>query len=188
MNKLVSDLMQAIDGQDSTMIADAAERIRRTISQDDNPPLEPLLKTNIAPTFVNFLCPENYMYDKLIFEFSWILANIALGDGFYVQYLADLGLIPRALNLLQHESVEIKENAIHLLTNIAGESLEYRDQLLQAGIVDIIAYVYSTYVEGSSLTFLSELAWSLSVLSRNPPDFDQVHSAKKDLPTNKFIR
>ncbi len=177
VNKLVSDLMQAIDGQDSTLIADAAERIRRTISQNDNPPLEALLKTNIAPTFVNFLCPENYMYDKLIFEFSWILANIASGDGFYVQYLADLGIIPRALNLLQHESIEIKENVIYLLTNIAGESLEYRDQLLQGGIIDIVVYLYSTYVEGSSLTFLSEIAWFLSVLSRGSPypDFDQVH-------------
>lgn len=168
--------MQAIDGQDSTLIADTAERIRRTVSQTDNPPLEPLLKTNIAPTLVYFLCPENYLYDKLICEVSWILANIASGDGFYVQYLADLGIIPKALNLLQHENIEIRENAIYLLTNIAGESLEYRDQLLKGGIVDIIAYVYSTYIEGSSLTFLSELAWFLNVLSRGPqyPDFDQV--------------
>lgn len=175
-NKLVSALVQAIEAQDYNLVTESAEKIRRMISIDDNPPLEPLLKTNIAPTLVGFICPDNYQFEKLILEFSWILANIASGDGFYVQYLVDLEVIPKALDLLQYGTLDIKENAVTLLANIAGENTEYRDHLLQRGIVNMIEYVYSTYVEGSSLTFPSEFAWFLSVLTRGSPypDFDQM--------------
>jgi len=175
-NKLVSELVGAIEAQDYNLVTESAEKIRRMISIDDNPPLEPLLKTNIAPTLVSFICPDNYRFEKLILEFSWILANIASGDGFYVQYLVDLEAIPKALDLLQYGTLATKENAITLLANIAGENTDYRDHLLQRGIVNMIEYVYSTYIEGSSLTFPSEFAWFLSVLTRGSPypDFDQM--------------
>lgn len=173
---MASALLQAIEAQDYTLATESAEKMREIISVNDDPPLEPLLKTNIVPTLINFIRPENFQFEKLLHEFSWILANIAAGDGFYVQYLVDLDVIQKAFDLLQHDSIGIKENAIFLLANIAGESLEYRDQLLQKDIVDLIVSVYSKYVDGDSETFIEDLAWLLSVLTRGAPypNFEQV--------------
>jgi len=162
--------------------------IRRLVSWDGRPPLEELLRTNITPTLINFIRPENYQFDKLISEFSWILANIASGDGFYVQYLVDLNVIQKAFDLLQYDNAGVKENTIYLLANIAGESLEYRDQLLQRGIVDLISSIYSTYLEEGSETSPSDFAWFLNLLIRGDPfpDYNQVSFFLESSLMNNF--
>jgi importin subunit alpha-6/7 len=65
----------------------------------------------------------------------WALTNIASGNTEQVATLIDGGVIPLIVRLLKGPSLDVTEQASWALGNIAGDSVEYRNLVLEAGVM-----------------------------------------------------
>ena len=73
----------------------------------------------------------------------------------------------KAIDLLDHVSEDVKDNAIWILANISGDSLTNRDTLLDIGIVPKLLEI----LDGNRYqpSFLAHVAWLMSNLCRGKP-------------------
>lgn len=152
---------------DYEQLSAAAEQIRRAISIDENPPLNQLISTGVVPHIIKLLDYDYFAYQPLMIECAWIIANIASGTPAHVEYLVKQDIISRAINLFDHPHDDVKDNAIWILSNIAGDSFENRDKLLEVGIV---AKLENTLLDNTYSTgFISHVSWLISNLCRGKP-------------------
>ena len=148
-------------------LANVTEMIRRIISLSDNPPVDELISTGLVPHIIKLIEYEYFQYEKLMNESAWILANIASAKSDNVNYLIQNGVAQKALNLLDHESEEVKDNAIWILANIAGDSYANRDALINMEIVAKLSNILDDHAYSPS--FLGHVAWLMSNLCRGKP-------------------
>jgi hypothetical protein len=117
-------------------VKDAISIIRKIISKEDIPPLKLLLDTKMVPIIAKFMDPQ--YGEDLQSEASWIIINIATADEpTYIDYLAnECQALPRLMTLLDSPSLDLKINALWGLANMIGDSIKYRDELLNSNIID----------------------------------------------------
>ncbi len=109
------------------------------------------------------------------------MTNIASGQSDQVQVLIDKGTINVLVDLLTSNHIEVVEQAIWGLGNIAGDSHRVRDLVINAGAINPIADILDRAKPGSS--FVRNASWTLSNLCRGrpPPDYLKVKRAVKSL-------
>lgn len=95
--------------------------------------------------------------------------------------MIDKGTINVLVELLNSPHVEVVEQAIWGLGNIAGDSYKVRDLVINAGAVTPIANHLDNAKAGSS--FVRNASWTLSNLCRGrpPPNFEKVMRAVPSL-------
>ena len=124
---------------------------------------------------IDYIRPEFHQNVKLIVECTWILANFAHGDSQHVEFLVKKEIIPLALGLLSHPDIDVRENVIWILSNIAAESHEYRDMLLDQ---DLPRKLEATIcLEKSDDSFLGLVSWLISNICKGPP-YPEFHLVK----------
>jgi len=148
-------------------MGEIAKAIRIELAKDDNPPIADFINTGILPYVVKLIDYDYFQETELMVELNWILSNVSSGTPEQTQLLITLEIIPRALNLLSHINQTVIENALWILANIAGDSLEKRDLLLEYGIVEKINQVL--YENLLTETSLENLTWLISNLCRGSP-------------------
>ena len=134
------------------------------------------MNTGIVEYIVKLLDPEYYGEVKLMIECSWIVANIASAyqaTEIY-QYLMKFDILPRAVNLFGYHNADVQENAVWIVANIAGETLEFRDFLLESGIVEKMECLVPSLKNYTALA--TQVAWLISNLVRGKPypNFEKV--------------
>ena len=147
--------------------------IRKKVSGDDDPPITELANTGVVPFLVALLKPEFYEVEKLVIETSWIVANIASRDAEHVEFLVSLEVMPLAIKLLEHPNMEIKNNALWILSNICGDANEYRKAVLEMGIVPQLEklFIHKDLTE----PIVEVIFWMIFNLCRKPyPEFSEV--------------
>lgn len=112
---------------------EATRGFRRILSVERDPPVDEVLKAGVLQDLVHNLLARP-ADDKLIFESAWALTNIASTTRTYV--VVDAGAVPPLIQLLKHTNADVREQASWCLGNIAGDNKDYRDLLLQQGIVE----------------------------------------------------
>jgi importin subunit alpha-6/7 len=80
-------------------------------------------------------------FPKIQYEAAWCLTNLASGESNYVKVLVDHGVIEAMVNLLSCQSLEIIEQAIWCLGNMAGDNTKVRDKILMTKAIDPIANI-----------------------------------------------
>jgi importin subunit alpha-6/7 len=130
----IPDFMKVITNPASPTedLIEAVRGIRRMLSVETNPPVNEVLATGILPYLVNFL--QKYDSWVLMFESSWTLTNIASTQR--TKDVVDGGAVPLLIALLSHEKADLREQAIWCLGNIAGDCTDFRDYLIQQGIME----------------------------------------------------
>ena len=103
---------------------------------------------------------------------------MASGDSDHTLLLYDHGAVTVLINLLRSPHIEVAEQAIWCLGNMAGDNTRIRDSILMAGVIQPIAHILNT-ATNLSHSFKRNASWTLANLCRgkpNPP-FDLVKEA-----------
>ena len=164
---MAASFLAMLESNNHVQLAELTEKIRKFVSKTENPPLADLVCTGLIPHFVEFLEPKYYEDEKLVTESSHILANVASGNAKYVDLIVNLGIVPKAIELLEYPSDEIKDNALFMLANIAAESFQSRDLILDNKIVPTIINLLCG--ETHTKTLINNVAWLIANLTRGRP-------------------
>lgn len=163
------------DKQNELIVIFGVIGIRRLLSFEKDPPFQSFIDVNLVPKFIGFLSRSDS--PKLQLESAWCLTNIASGSDQQVQVLISKGIIDSFVKLLQSQHIEIIEQVIWGLGNMAGDGPRIRNLVINAGAVDPIANYLDRAPVGS--TFTRNASWTLSNLCRGrpAPDFQQIKRA-----------
>ena len=103
---------------------------------------------------------------------------MASGDSEHTQLLFDHGAVQVLINLLKSDHIEVMEQAIWCLGNMAGDSTKIRDAILYAGVIEPISYILM-HNGNLSHSFKRNASWTLSNLCRGKPSppFELVKEA-----------
>eukprot|EP00731_Ephydatia_muelleri_P030459 Em0021g982a len=149
----------------------AVTSARKILSKDKNPPIDDLVHCGIVPVLVACLQSDS---PSLQFEAAWALTNIASGNSEQTRTVVAFGAVPLFVQLLSSPHIYVCEQAVWALGNITGDGPECRDFVIAQGIIPpLLSFVNPN----TPLTFLRNVAWTLSNLCRNkdpPPPFESV--------------
>ncbi|QQP48696.1 Karyopherin alpha 6like, partial [Caligus rogercresseyi] len=101
----------------------------RFAATQSSPPIDEVIEADIVPTFIEFL--KDSAHCNLQFEAAWVLTNIASGSSAQTSVVVYLGAIPIFISLLSSESMQVQEQAVWALGNIAGDNFKFRDLILE---------------------------------------------------------
>ena len=134
ISKLKQQIHQTNPSQQS--VYDAVEGFRKLLSVEINPPVQEVIDSGILPTLVQILTltpphpqDKNDLTEKIQFEASWALTNIASSDK--TAAVVDHGAVPHLVRLTTSSDSNLREQCIWCLGNISGDSSRLRDIVLQ---------------------------------------------------------
>jgi len=174
----IPSLSQMLLSMDATAQFNSTQQFRKLLSIQENPPIEQVIQAGVVPRFVEFLKEVNR--PELQFEAAWVLTNIASGSALQTRCVVEHGALPIFVQLLQSPNDDVREQAVWALGNIAGDSPNFRDLVLQSGGLNPIMAVLR---DSEKTSMMRNATWSLSNLCRGkpPPLFEWVSPALSTL-------
>lgn len=172
-------------------ILDSVVFFRKQLSKETNPPIEATLNLGIVPRVLDLVTKDSSIIDdireKVRFEGAWMLCNLASGSSEQTQRLDKFNVTGRLLDLLSSRqktpgSTELAEQIIWTLGNFAGDSVDFRNKLLNRGMLPVILHFIGA---SSKLSMLRNATWTLSNLCRGKPvpDLSKIAPALPVLAT-----
>ncbi|CAL9243183.1 unnamed protein product, partial [Arabidopsis halleri] len=169
VDEVSKDLIDGVWSDNTSLQLESTTKIRSILSQRDiTCPSEIVIRSGVVPRLVQLLEKEDF--PKLQYEAAWALTNIAADNP---NVVVNNRAVPRLIELLASPKDYVREQATWALSNVAGDSIFYRDFVLQSGVLmPLLQLLYKD-------TTVRIATWTLCNLCRGrpPPDFDQVKPA-----------
>jgi len=176
----IPELMKTLHQTPPDLVSclEAIRGFRRMLSVEKNPPVDAVLHCGVLPIMVRMLSIVDQ--PTLQFESAWALTNIASTD--YTSAVVEAGAVSPLIALLMSSLPDAREQAAWCLGNIAGDSTNLRDSVLQAGVLEPLL---KNIAEPANDSLLSNVVWSLSNLCRGKPqpDFEVIRHSIPYLAT-----
>ena len=130
-------MTELINNENILIVLFATIGFRRLLSFEKSPPIQDVIDANLIPKFLGYF--EKDDIPKLQFEAAWCVTNIASGDHDHVNHLINKGCIDKFIRLISNKNIEVVEQAVWGLGNIAGDNPRVRDLVIAAGAVTPIS-------------------------------------------------
>mmetsp|Transcript_36619 Transcript_36619/g.63665 ORF Transcript_36619/g.63665 Transcript_36619/m.63665 type:complete len:292 (-) Transcript_36619:24-899(-) len=163
---VMEDLVQTLRNDCSPLDAQfqAMQQLRQLLSVKWNAPIQEVISTGILPRIVDFM--KDMTRSELQFEAAWVLTNIVAGTADQTLAVVEAGALPVFINLLSSANDYIQEKSVCALGNIAGDSSNLRDFVLQSGglrpVINLVQETRRTSMRRNA-------TWVLSNLCRGRP-------------------
>eukprot|EP01062_Namystynia_karyoxenos_P029031 TRINITY_DN21885_c0_g1_i1.p1 TRINITY_DN21885_c0_g1~~TRINITY_DN21885_c0_g1_i1.p1 ORF type:complete len:600 (+),score=145.16 TRINITY_DN21885_c0_g1_i1:63-1802(+) len=160
-------LLLPYSDEDSPNIHKCLVRLRKILSFEDQPPIEPVIRTGVVPILVEHLRPE--APDDIKFEACWAVTNICSGTSEQARVpLEEPELLDHLCAMMDSGSDDLAEQTVWCLGNLAGDCAEFRDKLLAAGVLTRLLAMAER--DQLKTTLARNLAWTLSNCVRHKPE------------------
>jgi len=158
-------LARALEVGDAGLLV-AMQDLRRLVSMTRNPQLNPVMPT--IPLVVRVLGREEFG-EAVHFEGLWILTNMASGQSVHTKHVVDCRGVETFMRFMHHSNADIVEQSIWGLSNVAGDCIDNRDELLVHGILPMLNTVMYKAYSMAHLRVLRNGMWMVSNLCRGHP-------------------
>ncbi|CAK59170.1 unnamed protein product (macronuclear) [Paramecium tetraurelia] len=167
----IEDYVSKVNSDDINISYYGLNRCRKLLSNaKQSIPTESLidliLKTNVHIKV--FDIAKNNSIPLLKYEALWIVCNIGCGTQKQIQNILDNDGINILFLALESEYDEIIELGVWALANISGDNVQFRDLLLNQGIVEPLIKLAMRYITDTSDVFKT-IVWAISNLARGKP-------------------
>jgi len=160
----IQKLCQGLLADDPQVLFNTTQQFRKLLSIEHNPPIQDVINCGVVPKFVEFLKEINR--PDLQFESAWVLTNIASGTAEQTRCVVEHGALPIFVQLLLSPNDDVREQAVWALGNIAGDSPNFRDLVLQSGGLEPVMNVIRS---AEKMSIIRNATWTLSNLCRGKP-------------------
>ncbi|EPB77968.1 Armadillo/beta-catenin-like repeat protein [Ancylostoma ceylanicum] len=139
------------------------EALRRSLSRSKNPPVDEVIKSGLVNALVEALKVED---DKVRFEAAWALTNVVSGTSEQTVAAVEAGATLPLIELTQSPNPGLAEQALWAVANIAGDSAQLRDYVIQcSGVEALMALV--DRLDTLDVSCARTLAWAFSNMCRH---------------------
>uniref|UniRef100_A0A914CPX9 Importin subunit alpha n=1 Tax=Acrobeloides nanus TaxID=290746 RepID=A0A914CPX9_9BILA len=141
----------------------AFEQIRRLLSINNNPPVDDIINAGLVEALVKALEVQDR---KVQFEAAWGLTNIVSGTSDQTLIGVRAGCVKPLVPLMFSDDIPLAEQAMWAIANIAGDSAQLRDHVIQNGVIPALDCLMSKLEKLPKITQRT-LAWTYSNLCRH---------------------
>lgn len=136
--------------------------IRRLLSKESRPPVEPVVQAGALPRLVELLASPD---SKIQFEAAWAITNIASTE--HTSVVVRAGAIPALVQGMMASDAQVRDQCIWCLGNVAGDCVKYRDMLFATpGAVQALLL---NIQHPETPLLLQNATWTLSNFCRGKP-------------------
>ncbi|RZC42161.1 importin subunit alpha-5 [Asbolus verrucosus] len=171
------EILWGMMSPDESLQFKATQACRKILSREKNPPIDHMIRLGVVPRCVEFLGKVHN--PSLQFEACWALTNIASGTSEQTAAVVQEGALPKLQQLLSSSRIDVVEQAIWAIGNIAGDGPDSRDMVLNYGI---LSNLLSLLKPNANLSLLRNAVWVISNLCRNKNPYPNFNLVKPALP------
>ncbi|KAA0155931.1 hypothetical protein FNF27_00219 [Cafeteria roenbergensis] len=140
--------------------------LRRLLSIEVHPPIDMVISAGAMSFLIAML--KRVDHPKLQFEATWCLTNIASGTAAHTELVITSGAPELLVQMLGSREVNVREQAVWALGNIAGDSPKTRDFVMSiGGMLPILNLLRPELSPSQSM--LRNVAWCISNFCRGKP-------------------
>ncbi|GMT01915.1 hypothetical protein PENTCL1PPCAC_24089, partial [Pristionchus entomophagus] len=151
------------NGPDVQQTRDAFESVRRLLSKSKNPPVDEVINCGLIHALVQGLSIQD---EKIPYECAWALTNIVSGTSEQTVKAVEAGATAPLIQLMMHADLALAEQATWAVANIAGDSAQLRDFVIQSSGVEALM-ILCEKVGTLTSSFVRTLAWTFSNMCRH---------------------
>jgi len=134
--------------------------LRKLLSRPVEPPVQQVIDAGFLPVLCEFLKANDK--PTLQFEAAWVLTNIGSSD--LTESIVTAGALPLLAPLLRSPAANVRDQAAWCIGNIAGDSCQLRDAVLETP--GVFEGLLANLDQPENIQMLRNVTWSVSNLCR----------------------